>query len=194
MKNDNATLPLKTEKYISFFGVRSDNHIVGGSGSGVTSGTTIALPDSLSEAGFKLNPKLVKLYANNSSTSEQKTSMFNGIEDSFAIYNDAAIIDLYADFSSVLYSFLRRRPIVYFDVFYYRRAAIFCGGVLSRRRKWRIRFCRCRIRCAISGVLMRARAWRAIYIFIAFRPFFAYNLRRKTYWAAYKTTKIAYNH
>lgn len=95
MKNAENTLPLslKNEKYVSVFGTRSDNLILGGSGSGGGSvANSATVKQSLNEAGFKTNPVLERIYANTSATAEPETTMLDTAQDSYKIYNDAAIV------------------------------------------------------------------------------------------------------
>ena len=95
MKNENDALPLSLakEKRISLFGTRSDNIILGGSGSGGGSvKDSVTVKQSLEAAGFQVNPRLVSLYAGISDTLEPNTDIFAAQEDSFSIYDGAAII------------------------------------------------------------------------------------------------------
>lgn len=96
LKNDNGTLPLKKdETNISVFGVRSDNLLLAGTGTGsVKADTAPSLKKSLNDAGFKLNPALLDLYANDSTTDAKKeiNEFGRNITDSYKSYNDAAVI------------------------------------------------------------------------------------------------------
>jgi beta-glucosidase len=94
LKNENDALPLNPqEKNVSVFGVRSDNLILGGGGSGSGSSAGQAtLRDSLEAAGFRMNPVLRGFYANDNSSLELPVKSLDGLQSSAAMYNDAAII------------------------------------------------------------------------------------------------------
>ncbi len=95
MKNANNALPLslKNEKRISVFGTRSDNIILGGSGSGGGSVSgSVTVQESLEAAGFQVNPKLVSLYKGITATLEPDTSIFKAVEPSYNVYDGAAVI------------------------------------------------------------------------------------------------------
>jgi beta-glucosidase len=95
MKNENEALPLslRNEKRVSVFGTRSDDIILGGSGSGGGSVQgSVTVKESLEGAGFQINPRLVSLYAGITDTLEPSTSIFKAQEDSFSLYDGAAVI------------------------------------------------------------------------------------------------------
>ena len=91
LKNQDETLPLSGKEYISVFGVGQDNM----SGQ---SGTNVRLQQALEEEGFKLNPTLLSYYAKDntsvSRTFAERVDFNHSIENSFAMYGDAAIIVL----------------------------------------------------------------------------------------------------
>lgn len=96
MKNENQALPLSSgEKYVSLFGTRSDNIILGGSGSGGGSAAGSAtVKQSLEAVGMKLNPTLLNIYAATTATNELALTALNSAKSSYTMYDDAAIIVL----------------------------------------------------------------------------------------------------
>lgn len=98
LKND-GTLPLAGNERVSVFGVRNDS-LVGGSSTGGAfdmgaSVTTESVADSLTKAGFKVNPTLKSVYDADSSAIGKEITEFNGkVMNSLDIYNDAAFIVL----------------------------------------------------------------------------------------------------
>lgn len=98
LKND-GTLPLAGNERVSVFGVRNDS-LVGGSSTGGAfdmgaSVTTESVADSLTKAGFKVNPTLKSVYDADSSAIGEEITEFNGkVMNSLDIYNDAAFIVL----------------------------------------------------------------------------------------------------
>ena len=106
LKNNNNTLPLKTEKKISLFGARSYDPVTGGTGSGGGGGNYVTLPDSLEAAGFEVNSKVKACYEANpnvaetgaegykAQTVENDISVLNSAQTSYRYYNDAAIITI----------------------------------------------------------------------------------------------------
>lgn len=94
MKNENSALPLSaSEKYVSLFGTRSDNIILGGSGSGGGSAVGSAtIKQSLEAVGFKVNPALVSIYAATTAVNELPMSALDSAISSYTMYDDAAII------------------------------------------------------------------------------------------------------
>ena len=81
LKNKDNALPMEKNSYVSVFGGASD----GISGK--------LLTDALREEGFKVNPKLEQLYAEDSTNSEI-TGFNSSLRNSFDAYSDAAIIVL----------------------------------------------------------------------------------------------------
>ena len=96
LKNEGNTLPFATtEKYVSVFGTRSDNIILGGSGSGGGSAVgSSTVKQSLEAVGLKVNPTLVSIYATTTATTELAMSALAGATSSYAMYDDAAIVVL----------------------------------------------------------------------------------------------------
>lgn len=94
MKNENNALPLtSSEKYVSLFGTRSDNIILGGAGSGGGSAVgSSTVRQSLEAVGLKLNPALLNIYSATNSDRELPITDLDGTESSFAMYEDAAIV------------------------------------------------------------------------------------------------------
>ncbi len=113
LKNDNDCLPLsRDERNVTLFGVKSVDIQYGGGGSG--SGVTgyyedlISLQQSMEDAGFRVNQKVLDLYENNIAsmsytvstaggdqtlTNELPISYYNStITKTYSSYNDAAII------------------------------------------------------------------------------------------------------
>lgn len=93
LKN-NGLLPFASNvKRLSVFGTRSDNIQLGGGGSGGgSSAGSSTVKDSLEAAGFKLNPKLVSVYAGISDENEVSLDRIAPAKDSYNLYNDAALI------------------------------------------------------------------------------------------------------
>ncbi len=94
LKNRGA-LPLSgTERSISVFGEHSDNILqAGGGAGGGSSSRSKTLEDSLSSAGFKMNPMLKGYYkAHGNPSNETDPALLDGISSSFSAYGDAAII------------------------------------------------------------------------------------------------------
>lgn len=109
---DNKALPLAKGAKISVFGKNSANIVLGGSGSGGGNATsTVSLYDGLKNAGFELNPNLVKFYDGNSSGSgrdknpaigakvtglaigETALGKYNdALKKSYGSYSDAAVV------------------------------------------------------------------------------------------------------
>ena len=94
MKNENSALPLSSsEKYVSLFGTRSDNIILGGSGSGGGSAVGSAtIQQSLQNVGLKVNPALVSIYSATTVVTELPLSALANATSSYGMYDDAAII------------------------------------------------------------------------------------------------------
>lgn len=94
MKNEGQALPLTpSEKYVSLFGTRSDNIILGGAGSGGGSAAdSKTVKESLENVGIKLNPSLVNLYAMTTATNELPLTDLDKIISSYSMYKDAAIV------------------------------------------------------------------------------------------------------
>ena len=96
LKNEGDMLPFKSDvRNISVFGVRSDNLLLAGTGTGsVRADTAPTLEDSLNAAGFSINPALKSLYAADSTTTpkDEIYQFGRNITDSYKSYNDAAVI------------------------------------------------------------------------------------------------------
>ena len=129
LKNENSALPiyttetegsLKAQKKpkVSVFGKNSVNIALGGSGSGGGSGGDEAksLYDSLSAAGYELNPELERFYKDNAKSGSKRPAKPDGsnlddgktvsiptyetpqssytenVKSSYSVYNDAAIV------------------------------------------------------------------------------------------------------
>lgn len=94
LKNTNNALPLnETEKYVSLFGTRSDNLILGGGGSGGgTASEPATVRQSLEAEGFKLNPKLISIYDKINDQAEPGIEVLAPAISSYPMYDDAAII------------------------------------------------------------------------------------------------------
>jgi beta-glucosidase-like glycosyl hydrolase len=95
MKNTAGALPLPAGAKLSVYGVRSDEIIMGGSGSGGGSnGATefVSVKKSLEDSGFALNPLLVDFYAKpeHNSSAEIVDQELKAIDASG--YSDAALI------------------------------------------------------------------------------------------------------
>ena len=96
LRNENDTLPFNGDvKNVSVFGVRSDNLLLAGTGTGsVRADTAPSLKDSLNQAGFRVNPALLNLYAGDATTTpkDEISEFGRSVTDSYKSYNDAAII------------------------------------------------------------------------------------------------------
>lgn len=98
LKNERGTLPFKKDvTNLSVFGMRSDNLLLAGTGTGsVKADAAPSLKQSLNEAGFRLNPALVDFYANDTNAKPDPKNEFfefgRNITDSYKSYNDAAVI------------------------------------------------------------------------------------------------------
>ena len=94
MKNEEQTLPLTpSEKYVSLFGTRSDNIILGGSGSGGGSAAgSSTVKQSLEAVGLKLNPTLVNIYSQTTAVLELPMSALASASSSYSMYDDAGIV------------------------------------------------------------------------------------------------------
>lgn len=110
LKNKNNALPLSSkQKNISLFGYRSYNIFTGGIGSGEVKGESKTLTQSLTSAGFKVNPRLAYLYSyqydkrtistheaavNFDQTVEVNPDFVSTAKSSFNLYGDAAIFTI----------------------------------------------------------------------------------------------------
>lgn len=115
LKNKNNAFPLSKGSKVSIFGKNSASIVYGGSGSGAVDTTEAkTLHDSLTDAGFEINPTLEAFYKDNSksgsgrpsnpsdldsgasvslSTGETPYSSYtNDIKNSYSSYNDLALI------------------------------------------------------------------------------------------------------
>ncbi len=115
LKNNNQSLPLsKRIKNISLFGKNSVNPVYSGSGSsGGTSGNTVSIVDSLTNAGYNVNPSLIDFYNDEDKSGKARNSMgfasynYNSyfataetplskytsdVKESYSEYSDAAVI------------------------------------------------------------------------------------------------------
>ncbi len=113
LKNEDNALPLSKNQKVTVFGKNSVNLVYGGSGSSASRGdTTATLYDSLSEAGFEVNPTLKAFYEDNSKsgagrasspamgdiiagfgTGETPLSSYTSdLRSSYSSYSDAAIV------------------------------------------------------------------------------------------------------
>lgn len=98
LKNENGTLPFgKDVTNLSVFGVRSDNLLLAGTGTGsVKADTAPSLKQSLTEAGFRINPALADFYEKDTEAKpDPKNEVYEfgrSITDSYKSYNDAAVI------------------------------------------------------------------------------------------------------
>ncbi|MFU8785788.1 MAG: glycoside hydrolase family 3 N-terminal domain-containing protein [Candidatus Izemoplasmataceae bacterium] len=114
LKNDNNALPLNQGSRLSIFGKNSEDLVYGGSGSGAGSANleNMGLHESLTTAGFELNPVLKAFYEDNArsglgrprnpsigdiiagfATGETPMNSYDAnIRSSYAEYNDAAIV------------------------------------------------------------------------------------------------------
>ncbi|HBY65243.1 MAG TPA: hypothetical protein DEG42_02455 [Acholeplasmataceae bacterium] len=94
LKNEGNTLPFATtEKYVSLFGTRSDNIILGGSGSGGGSAIGSAtIKSSLEAVGFRVNPALVSIYSATTATVELPLTALAAASSSYAMFDDAALV------------------------------------------------------------------------------------------------------
>ena len=100
LKNNNDALPLtSSERKVTLFGICSSHIVTGGGGSG---GGTITdkmndydLHEGLEMAGFETNKAVKAFYDAQSNTNEVDQTGLDGLktyEDSFKMYNDAAIV------------------------------------------------------------------------------------------------------
>lgn len=98
LKNKNNALPLSGREWVSVFGVTSDNLVGASDSSGAFSGSSeggSTVAAALENAGFKVNPTLKSLYANDGSSIGKEITKFNGqVKDSFKLYDDVAFIVL----------------------------------------------------------------------------------------------------
>lgn len=94
MKNEGFALPLTaSEKFVSVFGTRSDNIILGGAGSGGGNAPNAStIKQSLEAVGIRLNPTLVNLYGATTAELELPVTALNNATSSYAMYDDAALI------------------------------------------------------------------------------------------------------
>ena len=95
LKNRDNALPLKaSEMNVSVFGDHSDNILqAGGGAGGGSSDRSKTLEDSMTDAGFTMNPMLKGYYSNNGNPStESDPSGLDKFAGSFGTYNGAAII------------------------------------------------------------------------------------------------------
>ena len=97
LKNDGA-LPLKRGAWISVFGVTSDSLTGASDSAGAWSGSSEGgdtLAAALESAGYKVNPTLKQIYANDSSRIGSEITDFSGtVESSLRTYKEAAFIVL----------------------------------------------------------------------------------------------------
>lgn len=112
LKNENS-LPLKKNSKVTVFGKNSVNPVIGGSGSSASkSDSNVGIYDSLTSAGFEVNPTLKSFYENNSksgsgrpsspamgdiiagfATGETPISSYDeSLRSSYSSYHDAAIV------------------------------------------------------------------------------------------------------
>ena len=116
LKNENNALPLKKAAKVSVFGKNSVKLVYGGSGSAAPGdGARKTIFDSLTDAGFEVNPELKKFYEDNGAsgsgrsenpamensgvatlkTGETAQSKYTqAVKDSYDKYGDAAIVVL----------------------------------------------------------------------------------------------------
>ena len=118
LKNENGALPLKSyERDVSLFGIKSVDIQTGGGGSG--SGNpgayyepVVSLQQSMEDAGFHVNQKLINLYNNNLAAmtfsyqapgAETSQTYYNelpmsyytpAVTETYGAYNDAAIVTI----------------------------------------------------------------------------------------------------
>ena len=97
LKNDGA-LPLKRGAWISVFGVTSDSLTGASDSAGAWSGSSEGgdtLAAALENAGYKVNPTLKQVYANDTSRIGNEITDFSGtVESSLRTYKEAAFIVL----------------------------------------------------------------------------------------------------
>ena len=95
-KNENDALPIAKDSKVSLFGSCSTNlrQSGGGSGSGQSNaGEYRTTQEIFTQAGFKVNKKLYSMYEGKNTRTEIAVSNYTkDITDSYADYNDAAII------------------------------------------------------------------------------------------------------
>lgn len=111
LKNDNDALPLDSGARISVFGQDSVDPVYGGGGAGSIDTTDVdTLMDSLTSAGFDVNPTLTEFYTDGAGSGYRKTATdaygegefavnevpvseyTDEVTASFADYNDAALV------------------------------------------------------------------------------------------------------
>lgn len=91
LKND-GTLPLTGEEWVSVFGVGSDSLISVREDAENASGT---IADSLQQAGFNVNPALVRYYESQGTEIGNETYEFSReVEESLKVYDGAAVVVL----------------------------------------------------------------------------------------------------
>ena len=94
LKN-NGALPLSGGEFVSVFGVASDGMAGGSSNSAASDPNNMQIIPALNAEGFKVNPTLSSFYATVGTTFGSEVTSFNrGVENSFGLYGDAAIIVL----------------------------------------------------------------------------------------------------
>ena len=63
LKNENASLPLKSDAKITMFGIRSYAPVYSNSGGSVADGkSTVQIFDAFKERGFQINPSMMAAY------------------------------------------------------------------------------------------------------------------------------------
>ena len=112
LKNKGEKLPMPKGAKISVFGKNSANIVLGGSGSGGgNTSNSVSLYDGLKNAGFNLNPELVKFYEGNASGKGRDSNPAIGakvtglavgetpqdkytdaVKNSYSNYSDAALV------------------------------------------------------------------------------------------------------
>ena len=77
LKNDNDALPISKNAKITMFGVRSYAPVYGSSGGSIADGnSTVEITDAFQEAGFELNPSMLKAYQEYFKDKEWTTPQF----------------------------------------------------------------------------------------------------------------------
>ena len=109
LKNKDETLPLRKNLDVTLLGTRSwlGRMIVGGTGSGASRGTPYSIPQSLEDVDLHVNGVVQQFYADHPRQLQVSTGMGAGqtyvdnpisemdsVVDSFAMYDDAAIITI----------------------------------------------------------------------------------------------------
>lgn len=99
LKNKDEALPMKGSEWVSVFGVKADNLVGASDSAGAWSsdsgGSDETIADSLTHAGFKVNPTLKAFYQQDSSGIGAEVTDFPGtVDSSTKLYNDAAFIVL----------------------------------------------------------------------------------------------------